>query len=118
MNEIKDKMKQIERKQEHAAELRKQLARSLAIAELWPGVFSADADVKVQWRDDKGVTLTVKRTVPLPSNMKTEERVFPLKEIPECLRETLPAVLVARLHEYERKQMVMRRLKGEVTPPC
>lgn len=118
-SEVKDKMAEIAKKQAQAVTLRQQLERSLAIQELWPGVFSADAQVAGAWRSDAvtGVTFSITRVVPLPSNMKAETRVFPLDRVPEALHATMPTQLVVRLHEQQRKQALMRRIQEGVRRP-
>lgn len=115
MEEIKDKMQQIGQKQGQAVTLRQQLERSLALQELWPGVFSADARVAVQWQNHDGIRMVIKRTVPLPYNEKTEERTYTLAQLPDCMKSTMPTTLALAIQERERKQAVMDKLKG-VTP--
>lgn len=111
MTEIKDKLAGIARKQAQAVELRQQLERSLALEELWPGVFDADARVTAHWAHDHtiGTTFTIKRTTQAIST-----RVFPLEQIPEALHATMPTQIVVRLQEQQRKQAMIARMKGVV----
>lgn len=108
MKEVKDKMKEIERKQAQAVTLRQQVERSLAIQELWPGVFDAGAKVAGVWKGDKdGITFTIKSS--------GAERVFPLSRVPECLRATMPTELVLRVQEHDRKQSLIFHYKRGVS---
>ena len=80
---IREVTSQLVPKQAEADELAQKLKRSLALADIWPGLWDGTPKVTSMWKVERNVmTYVVTRDL----NGSSEQRYFKLSEVPPLLR--------------------------------